>query len=50
MHYTRIKHGVERHLRHVVCIEDCGVQRVIQQNVQRQMPYVVCVENGGSGA
>ena len=37
---------------HMLCIENGGVQCVIEHGVERHLPYVVCVcvENGGSGA
>jgi len=37
---------------HMLCMQDGGMQCVIEHGVERHLPYVVCVcvENGGSGA
>jgi len=45
-----MEHSVERHLPYAVCIDDKGVQCVIQHGAERYLPNVVCVENGECGA
>jgi len=47
---TLVEHGVEHLFKYAVCIDDVGVQCVLNRSVERHLPYDVCVENGECGA